>query len=455
MTPRGRIGLIVPSGLATQDSQKDLFRFLVKTGKLHCFYDFENREGLFVGIHRSFKFCILIIGEQKEGRGSQFAFYLQDVRNLNETDRKFLLSYYELQKLSPNTLSCPTFHNSSEVRILNTIYQRASIILSDNGEIDPWGWHSWQMFNETHEADELKEWTNSWENENLLKLYEAKFFHQFDHRYTTCDLLGETSAFCGVDDLEKRNPHFTIKSRYCVSSRVWQQRVATETSSKWIIGFRKIARATDERTAIFAILPKSVTGSQTPVATTRESALLVACLLGNLNSFVFDFAARLKVGGTDLNHFIIHQLPVITPTSYGRDVPLKHIDIANNVLELSYTAWDLELFAKDCGYNGPPFLWDEQRRFLLRCELDAAYFHLYGIARDDVDYIMDTFPIVKRKDEQKHGEYRTKRVILETYDDMTEAMRTGNSYQTLLDPPPADPRVTHPPRQAAGERCAL
>ena len=79
-------------------------------------------------------------------------------------------------------------------------------------------------------------------------------------------------------------------------------------------------------------------------------------------------------------------------------------------------------------------------------KLDAAYFHLYGIARDDVDYIMDTFPIVKRKDEAAHGEYRTKRVILEIYDAMQQAIKTGQPYQTLLDPPPADPRVAHPPK---------
>jgi hypothetical protein len=81
---------------------------------------------------------------------------------------------------------------------------------------------------------------------------------------------------------------------------------------------------------------------------------------------------------------------------------------------------------------------------LIRCELDAAFFHLYEIARDDVDYIMETFPIVKRKDEQKYGEFRTKRVILGCYDAMAEAMKTGRPYQTILDPPPADPRVAHP-----------
>lgn len=120
--------------------------------------------------------------------------------------------------------------------------------------------------------------------------------------------------------------------------------------------------------------------------------------------------------------------------------------ILPRVLELTYTVWDLEPFAKDCGYDSPPFRWDEDRRFL-RCEIDA-YFHLYVIKRDDMDYVMETFPIVKRKDEQKYGEYRTKRVILEIYDTMIEAIRTCQPYQTLLEPPPAE-AVAHPPRIAA------
>ena len=122
--------------------------------------------------------------------------------------------------------------------------------------------------------------------------------------------------------------------------------------------------------------------------------------------------------------------------------------IITKILELTYTARDLEPFAKDCGYDGPPFRWNEERRFLLRCELDAAYFHLYGIERDDVDYIMETFPIVKRKDEKAFGEYRTKRVILEVFDEMRRAMESGDAYRTRLVPPPADRSVAHEPKES-------
>lgn len=84
-----------------------------------------------------------------------------------------------------------------------------------------------------------------------------------------------------------------------------------------------------------------------------------------------------------------------------------------------------------------------RRHSSFRSELDAAYFHLYGIEREDIDYIMDTFPIVKRKDEAKYDEYGTKRVILEMNDQMKAVMESGGEYQTWLDPPPADTRVAH------------
>jgi hypothetical protein len=152
-----------------------------------------------------------------------------------------------------------------------------------------------------------------------------------------------------------------------------------------------------------------------------------------------------------LNVFILKQLPTLPPTCYAKACPWVSPDLAirdwivPRALEMTYTAWDLRSFAKDCDFDGPPLVWNDDRRVQIRCELDAAFFHLYGIARDDVDYIMDTFPIVKRKDEQNsNGDYRTKRVILEIYDAMAEATKTGQGYQSRLDPPPADPRVAHP-----------
>ena len=134
------------------------------------------------------------------------------------------------------------------------------------------------------------------------------------------------------------------------------------------------------------------------------------------------------------------QLAVLRPDKYSEFPtwdPERNLFewVELRVLELTYTACDLSPFAQDLGDDGPPFRWDEERRFAMRAELDAAFFHLYGINRDDVDYIMETFPIVKRKDIQQYGTFRTKDLILQIYDAMTEATRIGVSTR---------PSSTHP-----------
>lgn len=178
--------------------------------------------------------------------------------------------------------------------------------------------------------------------------------------------------------------------------------------------------------------------------------MLTPAFMACMNSFVFDFCSRQKLGGASFNFFIKRQLPVISPLRLNQQCSwerTRHYGswMEPRVVELVYTAWDVQPFATDFGYHCPPFKWNEERRFLLRCELDAAYFHLYGVTREDIDYMMDTFPLVKERDEERFGEYRTKRVILEIYDAMQRAIETGVPYQTLLDPLPADPRVCHPP----------
>jgi hypothetical protein len=136
-------------------------------------------------------------------------------------------------------------------------------------------------------------------------------------------------------------------------------------------------------------------------------------LLANFNTIVFDFVVRQKLGGVNFSFFIVKQLPVLPPETY---TPALLEEITPRVLELVYTAWDLAPFARDLGYQGAPFPWDEERRARLRAELDGLYARLYGLSRDDFADILDQFPIVRRRDEAAFGEYRTKRLCLEAYD---------------------------------------
>ena len=258
-----------------------------------------------------------------------------------------------------------------------------------------------------------------------------------------------------------------------------------QTTPRWLTGVRDITNSTNERTVVGGVFPLSAVGNNLPVWTASANPPEVLPAL--LSSLACDFSARLKVGGTHLNFFIAKQIPVSPPqvlleqpAPWGHPGESVHDWLVPRVLELTYATWELEPFASDCAWDGPPFRWDEQRRFLLRCELDAAFFHLYLAAdergdwqppnqiagsrhdetpkqlaeltghfptpRDAVDYIMDTFPILRRKNETRYGEYRTKRVILDMYDAMQVAAATGEPYRTVLDPPPADRTCCHPPR---------
>ncbi len=176
----------------------------------------------------------------------------------------------------------------------------------------------------------------------------------------------------------------------------------------------------------------------------KNSMLFLSCA----SSFVFDYITRQKQGGAHLTLSVLKQLPVPSPHSYRSSCKWdSRVSIEEwilpRVLELTYTAWDLEKFAESFGYRGTPFLWNNERRFLLQCELDAAYFHLYGIEYDDVNYVMETFPGIKHRDERQHGEYRTKNTILEIYKRMHSAIEMGEPYQTLLQPNAADPSLAH------------
>ena len=170
--------------------------------------------------------------------------------------------------------------------------------------------------------------------------------------------------------------------------------------------------------------------------TDPEAEVLMASVM---SSFVFDFCTRNAIGGANLNFFIIKQLPVPPPADFlqSLDSGLNYKQfIVPRALELIYTARDLQPFAQALGFEGEPFAWDTERRFLLRCELDAAFFHLYGLNDDEINHVMDSFTIIRSDEENRFGGYRTKRVILEIYREMDRARRNRQEYPTRLDPGP-------------------
>jgi hypothetical protein len=294
------------------------------------------------------------------------------------------------------------------------------------------------------------------------RVFEGDLINQFSHRFAT--YIGDERF--KFDGAQMRDPEIFVSTSSLLPTQFVAERIKQMAghSPNGIVALRRHARGGDSYVAISSIIPRA--GSEASLSVffpNNRSTHFSLCLCANFNSFAFNYLLARRLSGPSSNKGTYWQIPVVTSYLTGqRTSPLAASFFANRALELTYTAWDLEAFAADCGWPGPPFRWDEDRRFLLRCELDAAFFHLYLGSEDEwrqqpealtrafptprhaVSYIMDTFPIVKRKDEAKHGTYRTKETILQIYDALAESIATGTPYQTLLDPPPADPACCHP-----------
>ena len=543
VSPTGRSGCVLPSGIATDDTTKFFFQDVVETHSLVSLFDFENRAGIFPAVDSRMKFCLFTTRSPVAFLHSQlptpdsppraeFVFFAHQVEDLADPDRRFTLSAEEIALLNPNTRTCPIFRSRRDAELTKSIYRHVPVLIREardgQPEENPWGIKFKQgLFNmtsdshlfRTREQLESDGWTlegnvfrkrevgskevGSRESyEEYLPLYEAKMAAQYDHR--AADVVLSESALIRQAQPDRLALADHEQPDRQPLPRYWVRRddvSPTSGTRPALLGFTDVTSPTNERTMLATAIPIAGVGHTLPLVltshTTTSELLFYACL----NSFAFDYTARQKVGGIHFTYFILKQLPNLPPENCLQRCPWSGPEsllpapyslsdwLLPRVLELTYTAWDLEPFARDCGYAGPPFRWDEERRFLLRAELDAAFFHLYlpadeqahwlgekgvrgeGVRnegpdslvpdsllasfptpRDAVSYIMDTFPIVRRKDEEKYnGDYRTKRVILEIYDAMQASIRTGHAYQTRLNPPPADPRVSHPSRETKEE----
>jgi hypothetical protein len=450
--PTGRLGVILPTGIATDATTQYFFKDLVVSRSIVSLFDFENSLPMFEGVHRSFKFCLLTLS----GRGApvaqaSFAFFAHHPDDLAREGTRFTLTPEEITLLNPNTGTCPVFRTRRDAEITLGIYRRHPVLVR-KGDPDgnPWGVSFMTMFHMSNdsglfrtqqelEADGWRIMGNIFHRgqAKMLPLYEAKMIHHYDHRWAT---YTESDDVRDMTEAEHADPSCVVVPRYWVDSKEVDSRLAGRWQHNWLLGFRNVCRSTDERTFLCGTFPLAGVGNSLPVLLSSGSALLLPAALSSLAA---DFVIRQKLGGTNLNFFYVEQLPAPRPAIFAEPctwVPDQTLQdwVEDRVDELIYTASDMASAALELGDDGAPFIWNPDRRAVIRAELDAAFFHLYGIERDDVDYILGTFPIVNRNDLKRHGEERTRRLVLEAFDAMTASIATGVSFTSTLDPPPGE-----------------
>ncbi|MBY8855414.1 N-6 DNA methylase [Nocardia sp. CA2R105] len=425
----GWSGIIVTTSVLTDIPMKEFWESLRDSGFLRGVLDCENSDGLFPTVHRSTKFTLLTLQQKNSNEASELlriGTYLKSEQELGDPDRIYSLPLRELTDLNPITKQLPICRSRRDFELLVSITKSGKPGLT----VTPWVGFTSEGFS-SHYRDHPAA--------NSVKLIEGKMVHQFDARFADY----ATGSIAEIGPSGKTAP--IIPRYYCSKSVIDDFLNRKGIVQDWIMVVRDYVRATDSRTAIAGVVPRTV-----PIQPLNGFSVVGdieqhAWALAAINSFPYDFMAKQKTPNQHFNVTIMKQIPVVDVVD--RLLPF----VCGRVLELCYVTGALTPFARDLGDTGAPFVWDEERRAVIRSELDALFFHLYAISREDIGYILDTFPIVKRKDEAKYGTYRTKDLILAEYDRMAQAgvnlttpLIDGENYTSTLNPPPG-----HGPRHPA------
>jgi len=450
VAPRGHVGLLVPSGIATDKTTAEFFAALMNGKSLISLHDFENKAPVFPDVHRSFKFCTLIFGGSAvKTPETDFVFFARRVQDLEAKDRHISLSRKDIALLNPNTHTCPVFRSRRDAELTKAIYRRVPILIDRSRKKggNPWGIAFMRMFDQTNDAElfrtreeleqlKAKQHGNSWKRgkRTFLPLYEAKMVQAFDHRAASVLVESANWVRQGQTDttspVAHQNPEFVVQPRWWVEDAEVQTVLGRRVEPAYLC-YKDVTSPTNRRTMIAAMVPHVAVVNSAPLILTGDDVGVrqACCLLGNLNSLALDFVARQKVGGVHLNFFIVEQLPLFSPDRYhdrcawDKRRTLERW-ISDRVLRLTCTADDMRPLGEAAGLQAPVHKWNPTERAKLMAELDAAFFLLYGIGRDDVGYIVSTFAGAKREEDAAGELFPADTSILESYDDLAARSRS-------------------------------
>lgn len=419
----GRAGFIVPTNIATDAATSAFFGHLVEKKAISSLYDLENRAKLFPEVDSRQRFCCFTLAPSDT---ISVACYMTHPKQLEDKRRIAHLSIEDFAGINPNTGTCPLFRCEADAALAVKLYQKSPILINEKTGENPWGIRFGTMLHMSNDSNLFL--TEKPEGEDVLPLYEGKLIHHYDHRFNI--FTGDGENVRNLTAEEHNNPACEITPRYWVrrGDVISKLPKDVKTIPQWFMGFRDITNATNERTLIMSFLPFAGVGNKIPLLFPSTSPELASCLLANGISIVMDIVVRMKLGGVTMNFFYVKQFPFLPPSAYT-EADIAYI--SSRVLELSYTSYSMRPLAEALGYTGEPFPWDEDRRAQLKAELDAYYAKLYGLTREELAYILNpttkyptdcptvTFPTLQNNEMKKYGEYRTQRLVLAAFDDLT------------------------------------
>ena len=427
---QGSAGIVCPTGIVTEDATKKFSQHVFSQAKVSSIYHFNNTENIFPAVHSSYSFVLVTLRPAKQ---ADCVFYATKEQHLKEQRRHIYFAPNDLELMSPNTQTVPLVRTKADLTLCRKLYLKAPVLANKNIDNNPWPAISLRGFNMTDDSHLFISAQGSAQNakQHLEPVYEGKLFWQFDHRFASfkdTNNNGKEPDATTVTNEEKEQSSFTIQPRYWVSNSAIQDKLVAKNWSKpWLISWRDISSATNERTLVATVLPsRYALGGTIQTILPNVSSQLAACLLATLNSLVVDFVQRIKQSGMHCNLLYVKQLPILPPDAFTeQDMAF----ICERVAKLTRTADDInEVWLTDYPayiFQGP------EERLQIRCELDAYIARMYGLTREELHYILDpadamndptfpsvTFPGLKNKELKLYDEYRTQRLVLKAFDDL-------------------------------------
>ena len=269
-------GLVLPTGIAVNDSNKAFFSKLIDENRLVSLYDFENREKLF-DIDSRFKFCLLVAAKtQLTPRTVKGGFFLTRLDHLLDPRRIYSLQTSDFARLNPNTKTCPVFRTSRDAKLTAKIYRNSTILYNEVTGENPWNVKFARMLDMSNDSYLFRTYAQLTElgatlngntfttvdGETYVPLYEGKMIWHYNHHYGSWPIEGERPNSINMpSETELANPDSCIMPWYWVPLSVVNDRlvkydkdgnIVWEWKHKWMFAFRDIARSVDMRTFIIA-----------------------------------------------------------------------------------------------------------------------------------------------------------------------------------------------------------
>jgi hypothetical protein len=272
-----------------------------------------------------------------------------------------------------------------------------------------------------------------------LPLYEAKMLGHFDHRFSTYEGASEAQLRMQTlprpTDADHDDPGKEARARYWVDAKIVEAALDGKSHHGWLMGWREVTSPTVFRTFVPCVFPKAAVNHKFPLVFDSPNP---HGLLAVWSSLFFDYIARQKIAN-GMTFSALRQLPMPTPADLDAWLPWLGSSASDwlrpRILELTFTSERMVDFAADLGDEvGRPFRWNRPRRERIRAEVEALIFMLYGVEEADVDFVLDTFTVMRDQELTSSGEFLTKRLVLEIVSAMALAQTTGGVFASQIAP---------------------